>query len=123
MLFRKELQGKEIIDRDGNTIGLVEDIDLTDKGRVTRIVAIPKGIVSKITRNKLHIGIDDIETVSHLVMLNKSEEELRGIFKCRICGQAFETDQGRKIHYVKEHKTPRAQKKVLNKTHRKRKKR
>lgn len=103
MLFRKELQGKEIIDREGKTVGLIEDVDLTEKGRVTKIVALPKGIVNRITKRKLHIGIEDIEMVSHLVMLNKTEEELRGIYRCKECGQVFETEQGRKAHHEREH--------------------
>jgi sporulation protein YlmC with PRC-barrel domain len=106
MLFRKELQGKEIVDKEGKTVGLVDDLDLTERGRVTRLIATPKGIVNRITRNKLHIGIDDISMVSNLVLLNKTEDELKGIYKCRECGQVFESDEGRKAHNAKEH-TPK----------------
>lgn len=103
MLFRKELQGKEIVDKEGKTIGLVDDLDLTEKGRVTRLIATPKGIVNRITRNSIHIGIDDISMVSNLVLLNKTEEELKGVYKCRECGQVFESQDAKKAHHFKEH--------------------
>ncbi|MCD4739735.1 PRC-barrel domain-containing protein [archaeon] len=106
MQFMKELRGKEVIDREGNTIGLVEDLDISESGRVTRIIALPKGIVNKITRKRLNIGIEDVETVSHLIMLNKTEEELKGIFKCKACEQTFESENSRKLHFIKKHKKP-----------------
>lgn len=120
MRFMKELRGKEIIDKNGNTVGLVEDIELTDKGRVTRVIAMPKGIVSKLTREKMHIQIEDIETISKLVMLNKTEEEIKGVYKCRVCGQAFESEKGRKLHYIRQHKKPSAPPKPLKSKKRKR---
>ena len=103
MLFKRDLEGKEIIDKDGNTIGLIEDLDITEKGHVQRVVAIPTGIVNRITRKKMEIHIDDIETISKLVLLKKTEEELKGIYRCRKCGKTFKTEQGRKVHYAREH--------------------
>lgn len=124
MLFKKELEGKEIIDKDGNTIGLVEDVDISEKGRIKKVVALPTGIVSRITRKRMDIHIDDIETVSKFVLLNKTEDEVKGIYRCNKCDETFESEEKRKIHKAKEHakKKPAKKKKTRKKTTKKKKK-
>jgi len=103
MRFREELYGKEIIDKDGNTIGVVEDVELSKQGRVTHVIALPRGIVSRLTRQKLDIKFEDIQALSQVVILNKNEEELRGEFRCGECGKVFSSEQARKAHVAKEH--------------------
>jgi sporulation protein YlmC with PRC-barrel domain len=110
MRFREQLYGKEIIDKEGNTIGVVEDLELSKTGKVTHIIALPKGIVSKLTRKKMDIKFDDIQALSHVVVLGKSEEEVKGNFKCKKCGKTFSSAHARKIHEGKEHKKKKKKK-------------
>ncbi len=77
MLF-KELDGKEIIDKHGERLGFVQDIVFTTKGRITHLIGMPKGIVSKMTMGQLNVQFEDIEAIEDVIMLNKSEAQLLG---------------------------------------------
>ncbi|MBN3037172.1 MAG: PRC-barrel domain-containing protein [Candidatus Diapherotrites archaeon] len=77
VMLLKELIGMEIIDKAGETVGLVEDFMIDEKGKVTHLIVLPKGIVSKMTRSKLNVEWSDINAIEDVVMLKKSEEQLR----------------------------------------------
>jgi len=103
MLFKKELEGREIIDRDGTTIGVVEDLELSRTGKIERIVVLPKGLISRMKKERVEINFEDVQAFSNVVLLKKSKEELRGEYKCKKCGQVFSSKKGLKIHEAKEH--------------------
>ncbi|MCD6522725.1 MAG: PRC-barrel domain-containing protein [Candidatus Diapherotrites archaeon] len=75
-MLAKDVIGKEIIDRDGNKIGVVDDIVFTGKGKVTHIIALPVGIIRALKPN-IHIQFEDIESIEDVVFLKKTEEELK----------------------------------------------
>lgn len=75
-MLAKEVIGKEIIDREGNKIGVVEDIVFTAKGRVTHIIALPIGILRAIKPN-INIQFEDVESIEDVVFLKKTKEELK----------------------------------------------
>lgn len=77
MLF-KELDGMEIIDKNGERIGFVQDIVFTTTGRITHLIAMPKGIISKMTMGQLNIQFEDIAAIEDVIMLNKTETQLIG---------------------------------------------
>ena len=77
MLF-KELDGMEIIDKNGERVGFVQDIVFTTTGRVTHLIGMPKGILSKMRMGQLNIQFEDIEAIDDVIMLNKTEAQLTG---------------------------------------------
>jgi len=77
MLF-KELEGKEIIDVNGERIGFVKDIVFTTTGRVTHIIGMPKGVINKMKMGQLNIQFEDVASIEDVMMLNKSEDALLG---------------------------------------------
>ncbi|MFC2174681.1 PRC-barrel domain-containing protein [archaeon] len=77
MLF-KELEGKEIIDSHGERVGFVYDLVFTTKGRITHIIAMPKGMLTKMKLGQLNIQFEDVEAIEDVIMLNKSEDQLLG---------------------------------------------
>jgi len=77
MLF-KEIDGMEIIDRNGERIGFVQDLVFTTTGRITHIIAMPKGIISRIAMGQLNIQFEDVAAIEDVIMLNKSEAQLFG---------------------------------------------
>ena len=77
MLF-KELDGMEIIDKNGERVGFVQDIVFTTTGRITHVIAMPKGILSKMKLGQLNIQFEDIAAIEDVLMLNKSEAQLAG---------------------------------------------
>jgi sporulation protein YlmC with PRC-barrel domain len=72
----KELIGREIVDASGQTIGYVEEIDLSEKGKVNEIIGLPKGVVDQVTRNKLHVKLEDVEAFGDIILLKKKLESL-----------------------------------------------
>lgn len=77
MLF-KELEGKEIIDKNGERLGFVRDIVFTTTGKITHLIAMPKGIITKMTIGQLNIQFEDVEAIDDIVMLNKTKAQLHG---------------------------------------------
>ncbi len=77
MLF-KEIDGMEIIDKNGERVGFVQDIVFTTTGRITHIIAMPKGMISRIARGQLNIQFEDVAAMEDVIMLNKSEAQLFG---------------------------------------------
>jgi sporulation protein YlmC with PRC-barrel domain len=77
MLF-KEVEGKEIVDKNGQRVGFVEDIVFTTTGKVTHIIGTPKGIFGKMTIGQLNIQFEDVAAIDKVLMLNKSHEQLLG---------------------------------------------
>ena len=77
MLFR-ELVGREIIDRNGERLGFVRDLVFTSTGRVTHIIAMPRGIVSKLTIGQINVQFEDIAAIEDVIMLNKTENQILG---------------------------------------------
>lgn len=75
MLFKKELLGKEIIDRDGNTLGVVEDVDINKKGQVKKFIIVPKGVIRILTRERKEIRMEDIANISEVIVLKKATDE------------------------------------------------
>ncbi|MCK4328076.1 MAG: PRC-barrel domain-containing protein [Candidatus Diapherotrites archaeon] len=77
MLF-KELEGKEIIDRHGERVGFLHDVVFTTKGRITHLIAMPKGVLTKMKMGQLNIQFEDVGAIEDVIMLNKSEDEILG---------------------------------------------
>ncbi|MCD6414092.1 MAG: PRC-barrel domain-containing protein [Candidatus Diapherotrites archaeon] len=77
MLFRKEIRGKEVIDRDGTTIGVVEDVDIGERGEVTRILVMPKGVMRILARKKDEIKMDDVASISEVIVLRRTLDEIK----------------------------------------------
>ena len=77
MLF-KEIDGMEIIDKNGERVGFVQDIVFTTTGRITHVIAMPKGIISRLSMGQLNIQFEDIAAIEDVIMLNKSEAQLLG---------------------------------------------
>lgn len=77
MLF-KDIEGKEILDKNGQRIGYVQDFVFTTAGRITHIIGAPKGFLLKVTVGQLNIQFEDIAAIDKLVVLNKSKEQLLG---------------------------------------------
>ena len=77
MLF-KEIDGMEIIDKNGERVGFVKDLVFTTTGRVTHIIAMPKGVLSRISMGQLNIQFEDVAAMEDVIMLNKSEAQLLG---------------------------------------------
>lgn len=77
MLF-KELEGKEIIDCHGEKLGYLHDVVFTTKGRVTHLIAMPRGVLTKMKMGQLNIQFEDVEAIEDVIMLNKSEDEILG---------------------------------------------
>ena len=77
MLF-KEIDGMEIIDKNGERVGFVKDLVFTTTGRITHIIAMPKGVLGRIARGQLNIQFEDVAAIEDVIMLNKSEAQLFG---------------------------------------------
>ena len=77
MLF-KELDGMEIIDKNGEKVGFVQDIVFTTTGKITHLIGMPKGILTKMKMGQLNIQFEDIAAIEDVIMLNKSEAQLMG---------------------------------------------
>jgi len=72
----KEIIGREIIDANGITVGFVEELDINPRGKVIKVIGLPKGIVDRATRAKLELSFDDIEAFGDVIMLKKTKDEL-----------------------------------------------
>ena len=78
MLF-KEIEGREIIDKNGERVGFVKDLVFTSRGQVTHIIATPKGIIHKLAKGQLNIQMEDVEAIEDVIMLNKTENQVLGV--------------------------------------------
>ena len=77
MLF-KEIEGMEIIDKNGERVGFVHDIVFTTTGRITHLIGMPKGIISKMRMGQLNLQFEDVAAIEDVVMMNKTEAQLLG---------------------------------------------
>ena len=76
MMF-KDILGREVIGKNGNRVGIVDDFVFTEKGKVTHLVVLPTGIV-KALKPKLNIQFGDIDSIQDVVFLGVTEDEAKG---------------------------------------------
>ncbi len=75
-MLSRELIGREILDSTGLTVGYVEDFDIGPKGKIIRIIGLPKGVVDTVTRAKLDLKIEDVDAISDVILLKKTKDKL-----------------------------------------------
>ena len=78
MLF-KEIEGMEIIDKNGERVGFVHDIVFTTTGRITHLIAMPKGIISKVTMGQLNLQFEMLTLLRKLQTLLRCRYFLRQV--------------------------------------------
>lgn len=68
-MLLKEILGVEVLDKDANVIGKVDDFEFNNEtGQIEKlIVSLKKGIISK---DEFVIDYDDISTIGDYVLLN-----------------------------------------------------
>jgi sporulation protein YlmC with PRC-barrel domain len=71
----KALLGKEVLDRNGNVTGWVEDFVFDDKNRLTHVVVKPKSLVGPL-KPMMNVHVDDVGAFTSIVMLKKTKEEM-----------------------------------------------
>ncbi len=76
MLF-SEMKGKEVIDKDGERVGLVEDLDVDSKGKVKSIVVSPAGILGKVANLKISVPFKLVSSIGDVVYVESTLEELK----------------------------------------------
>ncbi len=124
-MFTEEIKGKEVIDKDGNAIGIVKDLMITRIGRVTHLVLTPAGLIEKIKGKEYLIEFQYVGAIEDVVMLTETNEEIdeekkeleRGKktkeksseqtereYKCPECEKTFSTEKGLHIHQGEVHK-------------------
>ena len=70
-----ELLKKEVVDKAGNTVGVVEDAVISQERGLTHIIVIQKGVL-KVIKPTITIHIDDIKSISDMVILKVLKERL-----------------------------------------------
>ncbi len=78
MLF-SELEGKEIIDKNGDRIGLLSDVEFDEKGKVKFIIASPPGVLGKVVNLRLKIPIKLVDSFKDVIFVNTTIDELRKV--------------------------------------------
>ena len=67
-----EIIGKEVLDKSGNKVGKVADIDINFPQWTVNRLTVKTGMIKKIS-----IGIDKIDKIGDKIILNTVKDELR----------------------------------------------
>ncbi|GEM_PF-4550997 len=78
MLF-SEMEGVEIIDKNGDRIGLLSDIDFDEKGKVKFLIASPPGVLGKVINLRVKIPFKLVESMKDVIFVNTTLEELKKV--------------------------------------------
>jgi sporulation protein YlmC with PRC-barrel domain len=70
-MFISEIKGKEVFDKNANTVGKVADFDVEIPSWTTSNFIVKSGLIKKFT-----IGVDKIEKLGDKVFLKITKEEL-----------------------------------------------
>lgn len=126
-MFTEEVKGKEVIDKDGNAIGLVKDLMITRTGRVTHLVLTPAGLIEKVKGKEYLVEFQYVGAIEDVVILTETKEKIdeekeeldrekktnnekenieekEEEHKCPECGKTFSTKKGLHIHQGEVHK-------------------
>ncbi len=76
MLF-SEIIGKEIIDKNGERVGILDDIDFDQKGKIKSLVAKPAGILGRVVNLKVKIPFKLVSSIGDVIYVNATLEELK----------------------------------------------
>lgn len=70
-MFINEIRGKEVFDKDANTVGKIADFEVEVPAWTISNIVIKTGLIKK-----LAIGIDKIDKIGDKVFLKVTKEEL-----------------------------------------------
>jgi len=71
-----ELLKKEVIDKSGNSVGLVEDAVVSQDNKITHLIISHKGAL-KVIKSTMTVHIEDIQSISNVVVLNVLKDSLK----------------------------------------------
>ena len=67
----REIIGKEVLDKSGNKVGRVDDIDINFPQWTCNYLVVKTGIIKKIS-----IGVENIDKIGDKILLNIGKDEL-----------------------------------------------
>ncbi len=76
MLF-SEMKGMEVIDKNGERIGLVEDIDFDPKGKIKFLITIPAGVLGKVVNLRVKVPFKLVSSIGDVIYVDATLEELK----------------------------------------------
>ncbi len=76
MLFSK-LEGMEVIDKNGERVGLVKDIDFDTKGKIKFIITTPAGILGKVVNLEIKIPFKLVTSIGDVIYVDATLDELK----------------------------------------------
>ncbi len=76
MLFSK-FEGLEVIDKNGERVGLVKDVDFDSKGKIKFIIVIPAGILGKVVNLQIKVPFKLVTSIGDVVYVDATLDELK----------------------------------------------
>ncbi len=76
MLF-SDIEGMEVIDKNGERVGIVKDLDFDNKGKIRFIVVIPAGILGKVVNLRIKVPYKLVTSIGDVIYVDTTVEELK----------------------------------------------